>query len=94
MPGQSIIDCQLIMNINVNNNNYADEEDIKEEDLIIQATATAAIRDRKGGLTQNCLAICGFDMVFYYMFSGWEGSAADSTMFHDAHFTDLPIPPG
>jgi hypothetical protein len=31
------------MNINVNNNNYADEEDIEEEDLIIQATATTAI---------------------------------------------------
>ena len=53
-----------------------------------------AARDRKGGLTQNCLAICGFDMVFYYMFSGWEGSAADSTMFHDARVTDLPVPPG
>ena len=53
-----------------------------------------AARDRKGGLTQNCLAICGFDMVFYYMFSGWEGSAADSTMFHDARVTDLFIPQG
>ena len=53
-----------------------------------------AARDRKGGLTQNCLAICGFDMVFYYIFSGWEGSAADLTMFHDACVTDLPIPPG
>jgi hypothetical protein len=53
-----------------------------------------AARDRKDGLTQNCLAICGFDMVFYYIFSGWEGSAADLTMFHDACVTDLPIPPG
>jgi hypothetical protein len=53
-----------------------------------------AARDRKGGVTQNCLAICGFDMVFYYMFSGWEGPALDLTMFHDAHVTDLPIPPG
>ena len=33
-------------------------------------------------------------MVFYYMFSGWEKSAADSTMFHDTRITDLPIPPG
>jgi hypothetical protein len=52
-----------------------------------------AARDRKGGVTQNCLAICGFDMVFYYMFSGWEGSASDSTMFQDARVTDLPVPP-
>jgi DDE superfamily endonuclease len=51
-------------------------------------------RDRKGGVTQNCLAICGFDMRFYYVFSGWEGSASDSTMFHDARVTDLPVPSG
>ena len=42
-------------------------------------------------MTQNCLAICGFDMKFLYMFSGWDGSASDSTMFHDARFTDLPV---
>jgi DDE superfamily endonuclease len=51
-----------------------------------------AARDRKGGVTQNCLAICGFDMIFYYIFSGWDGSAADSTMFYDARMTDLHIP--
>ena len=33
-------------------------------------------------------------MTFYYVFSGWEGSAANSTMFHDARITDLPIPAG
>ena len=33
-------------------------------------------------------------MMFYYIFSGWEGSAVDSTMFYDAHITDLHIPPG
>ena len=53
-----------------------------------------AARDRKGGVTQNCLAICGFDMIFYYIFSGWDGSAADSTMFYDARMTDLHIPAG
>ena len=53
-----------------------------------------AARDRKGSLTQNCLVICGFNKVFYYMFSGWEGSAEDSTMFQDACVTDLPVPPG
>ena len=51
-------------------------------------------RDRKGGITQNCLAICGFDMVFYYIFSGWEGSTADSTKYYDARLKDLPVPPG
>ena len=58
------------------------------------ATDRQAARDRKGGVTQNCLAICEFDMIFYYMFSGWEGSASDFTMFHDACVTDLPVPPG
>ena len=64
----------------------------------INCSATAAMReaarDRKGGVTQNCLAICGFDMSFYYIFSGWDGSAADSTMFYDARITDLQIPAG
>ena len=50
--------------------------------------------DRKGGITQNCLAICSFDMTFYYILSRWDGSAADSTMFYDACVTDLQIPQG
>jgi hypothetical protein len=53
-----------------------------------------AARDRKGGITQNCLAICGFDLVFYYVFSGWEGSVSNSIMFHDARVTDLAIHSG
>jgi hypothetical protein len=64
----------------------------------INCSATAemrqAARDRKGGITQNCLAICGFNMIFYYIFSGWDGSAADSTMFYDARMTDLHVPEG
>ena len=51
-------------------------------------------RDRKGGITQNCLAACSFDMRFLYIFSGWEGSAADAAMFHDARITDLRVPAG
>ena len=50
-----------------------------------------AARSRKGTVTQNCLAICSFDMKFMYIFSGWDGSASDSTMFQDARITDLPI---
>jgi DDE superfamily endonuclease len=48
--------------------------------------------DQKGGVTQNCLATCGYDMIFYYIFSRWNGSAADSTMFYDACMMDLYIP--
>ena len=50
--------------------------------------------DYKGHLTQNCLAICDFNMTFCYVFSGWDGSAPDSTMFYDARVTDLPVPRG
>jgi hypothetical protein len=55
-----------------------------------------ANRDQKGGLTQlqNCLTVCGFDMIFYYIISGWEGSASDATMFHDARVTDFRVPKG
>ena len=58
------------------------------------AAERQAARDRKGGLTQNCLAVCSFDMRFLYIFSSWEGSASDATMFHDARNTDLPVPQG
>ena len=50
-----------------------------------------AVCNHKGSLTQNCLTICSFNMRFLYIFSGWEGAASDSTMFEDAHITDLPI---
>ena len=33
-------------------------------------------------------------MKFIYVFSGWDGTASDSTMFHNVHFTDLPMLPG
>jgi hypothetical protein len=40
-----------------------------------------AWRDRNGDLTQNVLAICNFDMRFTDVLVGWEGSAADSTIW-------------
>jgi len=53
-----------------------------------------AARNRKGLLTQNCLMACSFDLRFLYVLSGWEGSAADSLVFHNARFTSFPIPQG
>jgi hypothetical protein len=53
-----------------------------------------ATRNRKGVLTQNCLAACSFDLRFTYILSGWEGSSHDSTVFHDARQTDFYIPNG
>ena len=51
-------------------------------------------RNRKGGLSQNCLACTSFDLRFLYFVSGWEGSAADASLYADARFTDLKIPNG
>ena len=59
---------------------------------IVSAADRQAMRDRKGNITQNCLAICDFNLRFMYLFPGWEGSASDSTMYSDAHFVDLPVP--
>ena len=50
--------------------------------------------DRKGLVTQNCLAACDFDHNFTYISTGWEGSVSDSTMYIDSHTTDLKVQPG
>lgn len=52
------------------------------------------MRNRKGGITQNCLACVSFSMRFLYFLSGWEGSAADATMYSRSRLTDLTIPNG
>jgi len=50
--------------------------------------------NRKGGITQNVLAACAFDMKFCYILSGWEGSATDGCIFDDARQKDFAIPNG
>ncbi len=50
--------------------------------------------DRKGLVTQNCLAACDFDHNFTYISTGWEGSVSDSTMYFDSRTTDLKVQPG
>jgi hypothetical protein len=58
------------------------------------ANDRALARNRKGEITQNCLAACGFDMLFYYIQSGWDGSVNNARMYMDARTSDLRIPPG
>jgi hypothetical protein len=53
-----------------------------------------AARDRKGGVTQNCLAVCSFGFRFLYFISGFDGSAADATMFMHSRLMDFLIPEG
>lgn len=58
------------------------------------AAERAAARNRKGGVSQNTLACCSFDMKFQYIASGWEGSTADAMIYHHSRLTDLPVPEG
>lgn len=53
-----------------------------------------ASRNRKGGVSQNCLACVSFCMRFLYVLSGWEGSTADAAMYGHSRLVDLFIPPG
>jgi hypothetical protein len=41
-------------------------------------------RNRKGFLSQNCLIVVSFDLRILYVLCGWEGSAADVTVYNDA----------
>jgi hypothetical protein len=58
------------------------------------ATDWHTLCDCKGGLTQNCLAVCGFDFCFLYFISRFEGSAAGATMCMHAQLIDFVIPQG
>ncbi len=64
----------------------------------IHCTSSAAghdaTRNHKGVLTQNCLAMCSFDLRFTYFLSGWEGSTHNSTLFYDTRRVDFYIPSG
>jgi hypothetical protein len=61
---------------------------------LVQQRSEQLARDRKGLVTQNCLAACDFDHNFTYLSSGWEGSVSDSTMYFDSRTTDFKIQPG
>ena len=58
------------------------------------AEERALARNRKGLITQNCLAACDFDHNFTYLSTGWEGTVSDSTMYFDSRTTDLKVHPG
>ena len=53
-------------------------------DIHVPAGESMPWRNRKGALTQNVLAVCGFDMLFHYVLPGWEGSAHDARVLQDA----------
>ena len=51
-------------------------------------------RNRKRTLSQNVLAGCTFDMHFFYILPGWEGSANDSRVLDNAILRGFPQLPG
>lgn len=58
------------------------------------ATLQSLYRNRKGFLSQNCLFICNFDMLFTYILAGWEGSATDARVWADALEKGFSVPTG
>ncbi|XP_012570899.1 protein ANTAGONIST OF LIKE HETEROCHROMATIN PROTEIN 1-like [Cicer arietinum] len=50
----------------------------------VPAEKQISCRGRKTTITQNVMCACDFNMMFTYVYSGWEGSAHDSKVFLDA----------
>lgn len=63
-------------------------------DAFVSAADMAQYWSRKGRISTNLFAACRFSLLFCYILSGWEGSAADSQIFDNARRTDFPIAPG
>ena len=58
------------------------------------AALQSLYRNQKGFLSQNCLFICNFSMLFTYMLTGWEGSATDARVWADALIKGFSVPAG
>ena len=43
-----------------------------------------SFRSRKIVITQNVMCACDFDMMFTFVYGGWEGTANDAWVFFDA----------
>ncbi|KAM5567595.1 hypothetical protein ABKV19_015593 [Rosa sericea] len=48
------------------------------------AQKQTSYRGRKVLVTQNVMCACSFDMMFTFVYTGWEGTANDSRIFADA----------
>lgn len=51
-------------------------------------------RNRKGGVSQNVLAVCDFDLNFVYVLPGFEGSANDIVVLNKAISISFKVPEG
>lgn len=61
----------------------------------VPAANQTAFRSRKAQISQNVLAICDFDMMFTFVYAGWEGSTNDAFVLRNAIncSDDFPFPP-
>ncbi|XP_057453150.1 uncharacterized protein LOC130745015 [Lotus japonicus] len=62
----------------------------------VPADKQMSCRGRKTTITQNVMCVCDFNMMFTYVYSGWEGSAHDAKVFLDALTNpnaEFPWPP-
>lgn len=61
----------------------------------VPTASQTAFRSRKAHISQNVLAICDFDMMFTYVYAGWEGSANDAFVLRNAidSSDSFPFPP-
>ena len=50
----------------------------------------ASFRGKKIVTTQNVMYACDFDMMFTFVYAGWEGTINDACVFLDA-FTRLEV---
>ncbi|CAH9126372.1 unnamed protein product [Cuscuta epithymum] len=60
------------------------------------ASKQKTFRGRHSTVTQNVMAACSHDMLFTYVYAGWEGTCNDSRVFLDAitrSENGLPMPP-
>ncbi|KAF3774651.1 putative nuclease [Nymphaea thermarum] len=57
--------------------------------ICVHTSEQSRFRNRKGTLSQNVLAVVGFDMRFHYVLAGWEGSATDSRVLYSALDSDV-----
>ncbi|KAF3787492.1 putative nuclease [Nymphaea thermarum] len=57
--------------------------------ICVHTSEQPRFRNRKGTLSQNVLAVVGFDMRFHYVLAGWEGSATDSRVLYSALDNDV-----
>eukprot|EP00186_Timspurckia_oligopyrenoides_P004376 CAMPEP_0182451530 /NCGR_PEP_ID=MMETSP1172-20130603/43771_1 /TAXON_ID=708627 /ORGANISM="Timspurckia oligopyrenoides, Strain CCMP3278" /LENGTH=332 /DNA_ID=CAMNT_0024649313 /DNA_START=216 /DNA_END=1214 /DNA_ORIENTATION=+ len=51
-----------------------------------------SFRNRKGFISQNVLGVCSFEMDFFYVLAGWEGSAHDSRVLESAYEKGFSVP--